>query len=139
MHADEAKDLVIDQTLYWTVIHDRQEAWYWVGVFNSQAMTDAVLPLNPKGALGERHIHTLPYSHMPVFNGGDARHYKIADLAQEVGQMATRIVSADRYLDDPTRSLQHRRKRLHTRLIGSRSMEELQRLCVSLLTPSVSE
>ncbi len=53
-------DLVVDQTLYWQVIPDEDEAWYRVGMLGSQAMTEAITPFNPKGGFGERHIMRCP-------------------------------------------------------------------------------
>ncbi len=130
---DEANDLVIDQTLYWTEIEDVAETWYWVGVFNSRAMTDAVLPLNPKGGFGPRHIHTLPYSRIPEYDRSDERHRRISDLAEMIGAKAKSIVANDVYLDDPTRSLQHRRRRLHAKLACTREMRIMEESCALLL------
>lgn len=136
---DEAKGLVIDQTLYWTEIEDVAETWYWVGVFNSQAMTDAVLPLNPRGDFGPRHIHTLPYSRIPEFDGEDERHKRISDLARVVEAKVKNIVANDAYLDDPARSLPHRRRRLHAKLASTREMRTIEKLCTLLLKASEAD
>ena len=63
---EQAANLVVDQTLYWQVIGDHGEVWYRVGMLNSDALTQAITPFNPRGAFGERHIHALPYRLVPL-------------------------------------------------------------------------
>lgn len=129
----EASDLIIDQTLYWTVIERSDEAWFCVGMLNSQAMTEAITPFNPKGAFGERHIHALPYRLMPRFDPSNEDHLRIAALAREIAAVAQTTVARDRYLGDPNRALTFRRSKLRTLLAQTRQLPELELLCAAAL------
>ena len=59
---DAAKDLVIDQTLYWQVIAEDGEAWYRVGMLNSHAMTEAITRSIP----GERSVSVISMRYRTV-------------------------------------------------------------------------
>jgi methylase of polypeptide subunit release factors len=129
----DARHLAIDQTLYWQIFADRDEAWYRVGMLNSHAMTEAISPFNPKGDFGERHIHTLPYKLMPSYNSANEDHQRIAELAREIAREAATLVEADPYLDDPSRALPARRRKLRERLQQTANFEELEVLCAASL------
>ena len=134
-----ARDLVIDQTLYWKVIVRREEAWFYVAMLNSQAMTEAILPFNPRGGFGERHVHALPYRLMPAFDLANEDHVLIAELGADIAVVAQSIVEADGYLNDPNRLLSLRRTRLRQRLAEISEMKELEELSAAALatTPVV--
>ena len=129
----EAADLVIDQTLYWRVVRDPDEAWFYVGMLNSGAMSQAIEPFNPKGAFGERHVHTLPYRLMPVFDPSNDDHASIAALAQEAARLARDEIQGDLYLDDPGKQLPMRRANLRERLAGMEAVRKLEALCALAL------
>ena len=74
----DAQDIVVDQTLYWQVVNDEAEAWFRIGMLNSHALTVAIMPFNPKGDFGERHIHALPYRLMPAFDPGNEDQRRIS-------------------------------------------------------------
>ena len=131
-----ARDLVIDQTLYWKVITRRDEAWFYVAMLNSQAMTVAILPFNPRGGFGERHVHALPYRLMPGFDAANEDHARIAKLGGDLAVVAQSIVEADSYLNDPARVLSVRRTRLRQRLAAVSEMKELEELSASALATS---
>jgi len=134
----EASDLVIDQTLYWQVIAEEEHAWFFTGMLNSDAMTQAILPFNPKGAFGERHIHALPYRLMPPIDSGNEAHKRIAALAKQIATQARSLVAADAYLNDPNKALTARRRKLRTALVGTAESAELETLCASVLGTSVA-
>ena len=94
----DALDLVIDQTLYWKVFAEADETWFVVAMLNSQAMTEAIMPFNPRGNFGERHIHTLPYRIMPAFDPANEEHLRTAELARNIARMAREFVASDEYL-----------------------------------------
>jgi methylase of polypeptide subunit release factors len=129
----DAADLVIDQTLYWKVFENEDEAWFCTGMLNSQAMTQAIMPFNPKGAFGERHIHALPYRLMPSFDPANDDHLRIAVLARESATIAQTIVAGDSYLADPSRALTSRRTRLRASLSKTDQVRELETLCAAAL------
>ena len=127
------QDLVIDQTLYWKVFARSGDAWFYVAMLNSRAMTEAIMPFNPRGAFGERHIHALPYRLMPPFNPRNEDHVRIAELGEEIAVTAQAIVENDPYLDDPNRALHVRRSRLRERLSVVPEMNELEELTAAAL------
>lgn len=133
----EAKDLVVDQTLYWKVIEDKGEAWFQVGMLNSRALTAATLPFNPKGDFSERHIHTLPYRLMPHYDAGNDDHARIAVLAEEIAALATAQAQTDPYLSDPAKALTARRRRMREFLDGSPLISELEGLAEAALGVTV--
>ena len=136
----DAQDLVIDQTLYWKVISAADEAWFYVGMLNSRAMTEAIKPFNPKGAFGERHIHTLPYRLMPAFDPANEDHVLIATLARETATIAQTIVANDDYLRNLNHKLYLRRTRLREKLFTKEQMRNLELLCAAVLgTTAFSE
>lgn len=124
----KAQDLVVDQTLYWKVVTDVNEAWYQVGMLNSAALTNATLAFNPKGDFGERHLHTLPYRMMPAFDAGNGDHSKIATLAKDIAALAEGYCTTDPYLADPTKALTARRRKLRALLEASPLLMQLETL-----------
>lgn len=134
----EAKELVIDQTLYWQVVLDENEAWFRTGVLNSSALTEAILPFNPEGDFGPRHIHTLPYRLMPAFNSANEDHQRIAELARHLAAIAAKKVAVDTYIGDPKRSLSVRRRKMREVLTETDEKKELERLCAALLGTSAT-
>jgi hypothetical protein len=131
--ADKARKLAIDQTLYWQLCEGENEAWYRVGMLNSHAMTEAIMPFNPKGDFGERHVHTLPYRLMPTYDPSNDDHVRISELARELAGIAASAVEADVYLNDPSRSLSARRSKLRKHLGAAKQFAELEALCASAL------
>jgi hypothetical protein len=89
----EDTDIVVDQTLYWTLVDIEQEAWYKVGLINTSALTEAIREFNPEGELGPRHLHTLPNRVMPPFDPSDMDHIQIADLAKQLSEIALSLIS----------------------------------------------
>lgn len=129
----QARDLVIDQTLYWQVVSDEGEAWYRIGLLNSHAMTEAISPFNPKGAFGERHIHALPYRLMPAYDPSNEDHIRIAQYAKQIAELVQGFVAADAYLSDPNRALTARRTKLRKKLGEMQEFQALEHLCAAAL------
>jgi hypothetical protein len=138
--AEEARSLAIDQTLYWQVFGDENEAWYVTGMLNSHAMTEAISPFNPKGDFGERHIHTLPYRMMPPYDLSNDDHRRIAALARNIAKTAQAIIEGDAYLNDPSRALPARRRKLRERLRDLPQFQQMEESCaVSLGTTAFGD
>ena len=129
----DAADLIIDQTLYWQHIASEDTAWFYVGMLNSHAMTEAITPFNPRGEFGERHIHTLPYRLMPAFDETNKDHETISRLARSVARRAEVMIKKNDYLNDPSRRLSIRRSRLRTALRMTSDFQELEYHCASQL------
>ncbi|MBK1696623.1 N-6 DNA methylase [Rhodovibrio salinarum] len=134
----EASELVIDQTLYWQVVSSEADAWFRIGILNSAALTEAILPFNPEGDFGPRHIHTLPYRLMPPYDPANDDHRAVVSAAQSVAEEAAAIVAGDAYIGDPDRSLPVRRRKLREKLADGESFQELDRLCASILGTGVA-
>ncbi|MCG5526090.1 hypothetical protein LRB11_14290 [Ectothiorhodospira haloalkaliphila] len=130
----QAQDLVVDQTLYWKVVADVEDAWYQVGMLNSVALTNATLVFNPKGDFGERHLHTLPYRIMPVYDANNGDHRKVANLAKGISSLAEAHCMTDVYLADPFKALTARRRKVRTLLEASPLMAQLETLAQSVLS-----
>lgn len=130
---DRARDIIIDQTLYWQVVDHPDEAWYMVGMLNSPAMTEAVLPFNPKGEFGGRHIHTTPYRLMPQFSAANEDHREIAALARKLAAVVESLVRSDPYLADPARPLENRRRKVRRELESTTEFRRLEGLCARIL------
>jgi len=109
-------DVVIDQTLYWSLVTSEDEAWYRVGLMNTDVLTVAVRAFNPEGELGPRHLHTLPNRVIPVFEPGNVEHTELKDLARSIAISANSIIVSDEYISDPTRPIAARRRRLRMKL-----------------------
>ena len=129
----EARDLVIDQTLYWQVVPNEDEAWFRTGMLNSSALTEAILPFNPEGDFGPRHIHTLPYRLMPLYDPANEGHRAVAAAARVVAGEAAAIAAGDASIGDPSHSLSVRRRKLRKNLTESENFQELDRLCGAIL------
>ncbi|MDE0025009.1 MAG: hypothetical protein OXP69_11425 [Spirochaetaceae bacterium] len=127
------QDLVVDQTLYWKVLVRRCEAWFYVAMLNTRAMTESIMPFNPKGDFGERHIHTLPYRLMPEFDSGNEDHVRIAELGEDLALTAQAIADDDSYINSPERPLHIRRSRLRARLSVVPEMNRLEELAAAAL------
>ena len=126
-------NLVIDQTLYWQHVANEDDAWFRTGFLNSAALTEAILPFNPSGNFGQRHIHTLPYRLMPSFDANNSDHCNIAEKARNIAVDARNIVADDHYIRDPNRALHVRRLRLRGWLAENEDFLTLNRLCGSIL------
>jgi len=135
----EAQELIVDQTLYWKIIENADEAWFYVGMLNSHALTEAIAPFNPKGAFGERHIHSLPYRIMPRFDAGNQEYARIAILARTIADVARGCIAQDKYLDDPTRALTSRRTKLRASLAHRGELAEMESLCALALATSATD
>ena len=131
--AHEAQVLAIDQTLYWQVFADEDAAMYTVGMLNSEALTKAITPFNPKGDFAERHVHTLPYKMVPSFDPKNPTHARIAALARDLTKETGTIVKGSTYLSDPARALAARRRKLRQQLKDVPAFSELNVLCTSVL------
>lgn len=129
----DAQRLVVDQTLYWQVIADENEAWFRVAMLNSHSLTVAISPFNPKGDFGERHLHTLPYRCIPEFDPGNNDYLRLSKMGQKIADTARLMVKGDPYLDNPSNSLPARRRRLRNRLSTLAMVQEAEHLCGQIL------
>lgn len=129
----EATRLIIDQTIYWQVVTNADDAWFRTGMLNSSALTDAVLPFNPEGDFGPRHIHTLPYRVMPPYDPSNPNHVAVAKAARDVAAKVSAVFDADSYISDPSKALHVRRRKLREKLEEVSDVQDLERRCAITL------
>jgi len=130
---DGHEDVVVDQTLYWRVVSTAQEAWYRVGLLNSDAITEAIRPFNPEGEFGARHLHTLPHRVIPLFDPTNDQHLEIARRAEQLGVRASAIAAGDPDIRELSKPIATRRRKLRMALRGESQFAELEQLCAAVL------
>jgi hypothetical protein len=83
---------VIDHKLYWAPAETVEEARYLVAVLNSQALTDAVAPLQARGQHNPRdfdmHVFALPF---PIFEWHNEIHQALVELASIAEDVAAAV------------------------------------------------
>jgi hypothetical protein len=109
-------DVVVDQTLYWTLVASQDEAWYRVGLINTDALTQAIREFNPEGELGPRHLHTLPNRVIPPFDPSNLDHMEVRSLAEQLAGLAGPLIAGEQNIADPGRPIAARRRRLRNGL-----------------------
>lgn len=128
--------LVIDQTLYWHLASTEDEAVYFSGLINSNALWEAIADFQPEGGFGKRHIHTLPYKIIPAFD--------ITDDAQQAVVKATKFLIAEwnevcameefsKLLNPNAGSLSSRRKKQQNKIRELRAYQEYALACACIL------
>jgi len=126
-------DIVIDQTLYWSLVTTEDEAWYRTGVFNTDALTTAIRDFNPEGELGPRHLHTLPNRVVPRFDASDPDHLEIGNLARQLSEIAIPLITDDPRIADPGKPIASRRRHLRFALKTEAVFTMLDSLVESIL------
>lgn len=76
--------LAIDQTLYWRGVSTEDEALYYMGLLNSDAINDSIKSFQPEGEFGERHIHSLPWVLMDTFDPSNEQHQEIVSKTRKM-------------------------------------------------------
>ena len=112
----ELPDIIVDQTLYWSLVASEDEAWYRVGLINTDGLTQAIREFNPEGELGPRHLHTLPNRVIPPFDPTNLDHVEVRDLAEQLSDLAGPLITADTNIADPSKQIASRRRRLRYEL-----------------------
>jgi hypothetical protein len=113
--------LVIDQTLYWLRVAGEDEAVYLSGLFNSDALKELIGEFQPRGAFGERHVHTLPAAVTPRFDPDESAHVAVLEATRELVDEYRAALDTDEIAPqlDPNRSLAHRRRVLRRSVLPS--------------------
>jgi hypothetical protein len=93
--AQNAAQLVVDQTLYWMVVNNLDQADYLVGLINSARLAETIRPFQPVGMNGPRHVHELPLAVIPTWDPSDARHINVVSMTRALAaEMATAIAAS---------------------------------------------
>lgn len=128
-----ATDIVIDQTLYWNLVTSEEEAWYLVGMLNSDILSIVVRDFNPPGEFGPRHLHTLPARMAPRFDRANPNQMEIARLAAVLAGHAMAIATDDARVSDPSKRIANRRRIVRQRLQNLDEFERLDAFCSAVL------
>jgi methylase of polypeptide subunit release factors len=141
LSTSEYPDIVVDQTLYWHLESTAVQAWYKVGILNSEAITEAIRPFNPQGEFGPRHLHTLPHRITPIFNPQNEDHIEIARIAEYLANAGRALITEQSSIRDPNRGISSRRMRLRNLLHQTPEFQVLEQLCAEILgtTPGGSD
>jgi len=76
--------LIIDQTLYWHLTDDEDEAIYLVGMINSQSVDMLIIDFQPIGNFGPRHIHKLPLKIIPPYDMENPYHVAVVNATKDL-------------------------------------------------------
>ena len=89
---------VISHTLYWAAAETVEEARYLTAVLNSEALRDAVAPLQARGQHNPRHfdlhVFALPF---PIFDRDREAHQTLAELARVAEDVAGAVAIDPRW------------------------------------------
>ena len=127
------QDVVIDQTLYWRCVASQQEAWYRVGLLNSEAITEAIRPFNPQGEFGARHLHTLPHRVIPRFDPTNDDHLQVTELTAHLSVRAQDLALNNEAIRSPNGAIAARRRQLRSQVRPLDESHALEQLCATIL------
>jgi len=132
--------LIVDQTLYWHLAANEEEALFIVGLLNSDAMADAISDFQPEGGFGRRHIHSIPYELTPVFDYDNETHVRLVAQTRKLIDEWKDSCASGRYLDllNPNSgSLNSRRRRQQTGIRGLETYAGYEQVCRLILNNHV--
>ncbi len=134
-HFDVDK-LIIDQTLYWAVVATEDEALYLVGLQNSEAINQIIQEFQPRGAFGERHVHTLAHEVTPPFDPIQAAHQDVVEQTRSLIAQYAALKADDQELvdalDPNSSSLSARRRRIRSKLKALPAYDAYELACRNL-------
>ena len=133
----DREKLIIDQTLYWYIADSENEAIYITGLVNSLSMRKAIEDFQPEGAFGKRHIHTLPFKIMPIFDDTNDAHKKVVETIKAVIEEWREICDSEETilntLNPNSGNLPSRRKKQQSALRKVSSYLEYEKSCSEVL------
>jgi len=120
LHASSRNKLLIDQTLYWTLVSTEEEALYLTGLLNSDAANELIKAFQPRGQQGERHIHELAFGITPPFDSEQQSHMEVVNATKTLLREYLAFVKSKQEAGDrgflqwlaPSKSLARRRSKL---------------------------
>lgn len=128
--------IIIDQTLYWTSCATEDEAIYLSGILNSKALGAVIQDLQPQGAFGRRHIHTLPFAFIPRYDPQDPEHIKVLQVTKilmDQFDAALLLNNNEKFLDPTKTTLSVSRNRLQELLASMPEFGSFDKLCFEIL------
>lgn len=123
---------IIDQTLYWHIANSREAAIYITGMLNSVALDTIVADFQPEGAMGRRHVHTLPYAVTPRFDAENPTHMLVVEKTQALMDSLNVALSNSgvaRYCSPSSSTLAVRRRKLREFIHGLPENDDYEAAC----------
>ena len=109
---DPSSDIrfIADQTTYVLETDNEDEAFFIIGMLNSQPLEDMICSFQSAGLFGRRHIHKLALAAIPPFENGNPAHQLVVNKSRDASAAALR--SANPGMRDLSRALTSRRTEL---------------------------
>jgi hypothetical protein len=123
---------IIDQTLYWHIADSEDEAIYITGMLNSVALYTMIADFQPKGAMGKRHVHKLPYAVTPPFNADDPAHMLVVKKTRALIESLNKALPgsvAESYFSPSSSSLPIRRRQFRLFIGGLPENDDYENAC----------
>ena len=122
--------VVIDHTLYWASAADVTEARFLTAVLNSDALLQAVRPLQARGEHNPRHFDKYVFQvPIPLFDSANPDHVDLAELAAHAEEVAAAV-------ELPQVSFQAQRRRVREALDADGVAKQIDDLVRALLQPT---
>jgi hypothetical protein len=136
LQQQDASRLIIDQTLYWTLVETEDEAIYLTGLLNSEAINLVIQDFQPRGQQGKRHVHKLPFGATPPYDSSQTVHRKVVTKTKALirGYHKLKIshpLITD-LLDPNSASLMVRRRKILQHIKKLPAYEDYKEACISL-------
>lgn len=125
---------VIDQTLYWILTENEDEAVFLTGLINSESLLERIADFIPEGDFGDRHLHTLPSKAVPQYDAADETHARVVDATRQLISELNghRHVAPDGELFTIDVPMVSRRSRLRALIKSLESYHEYEAACAGL-------
>jgi len=125
-------EIIIDQTLYWTVVESEEEAIYLSAMLNCPKLNKIITTFQPQGLFGKRHIHTLPLDYIPLYDAGNDKMNRLVFTTKLL--IEELLTSLPRNLLNPNSgTLASRRKKISTIMAQQLSFNEYVSICEDIL------
>lgn len=129
------EDVIVDQTLYWTIVDSEDEAIYLSAMLNCPKLNDIITIYQPQGLFGKRHIHTLPLEYIPVYNEDDYKMRLLVDYSKILIQELRDSLPCN-LLNPNMGSLSSRRKKVINLISKLKCYDQYVSICEEILVKS---
>lgn len=125
---------IVDQTLYWYVTQEEDEAIFITALLNSKMLTKSISVFQPKGKFGERHIHSLAATSLPSYNSENENHIAVVNATKVLLSELEENIGHNSDLYNPNKGpISARRKKISSLIEKFESYEEYERCCSEVL------
>ncbi|MFA4877047.1 MAG: N-6 DNA methylase [Methanoregula sp.] len=128
--------IIIDQTLYYTVVETSDEAIYLTGLLNCEAIYSVIKIFQPRGDFGARHIHKLAPMVIPQYDRTIESHQNVVlrtrQLLEEYHALKITDDELRRNLDPNYSNIQTRRPRIRRKITQLPSYLDYEEACSAI-------